>query len=150
MKLLAIDPGNKTGWAVYDTDHDPVITEFGLAKPISDFYELLISGKFNDVDLVVSEDYKIRPADLNKGWSHEWNNGPALQVLGAIDFWAQEYSIKTARQQASIKPAGYGYIGMTYKKGKPDMDMYDAIAHGAYYLVKNKIVKIQDLRLANQ
>lgn len=149
MKLLAVDPGNKSGWAVYDTDSRPYIKEFGLAKPMEDFYDLLISGKFNDVDLVVAEDYKIRPKDLQKGWSHEWNNGPALQVLGAIDFWAREYSIRVERQQPNIKPSGYGFIGMTYKKGKPDMDMYDAIAHGAYYLVKSKIVKAGELRLAN-
>ena len=130
-----------------DTDIPGILIQFESNKK-KEFYEVL--GESTDVDLVVCEDYLIRPKDLTKNWGHEWNNGPALRMIGAIDFWAQNYSIEMVLQQPSIKPVGYGYIGAKYVKGKAKMHHIDAIAHGAYFLVKNKLATPKDFKHGNQ
>lgn len=143
MKLLSIDPGVSTGWAEWDGSK---LLKFNEERPETAFYDLLIEGDFNDVDQVVFEDYKIRPADLQKGWGHEWNNGPALQIIGAVKYWCQTYSIPYKNQQASLLPVGCGYIGYPYNKKKHTPNYISAVAHGAYYLVKNKVCVPGDLR----
>jgi hypothetical protein len=138
MKLLSIDPGTHTGWAVWHYEKNKVLLqEMGESASIQQFYNTLTDGEFNDTDQIVAEDYKIRPADLNKGWSHQWNNGPALQVLGAIDLFATMYSIPTSRNQPAVLPVGCGYIGYKYNKKVHVPNRISAIAHGAWWLVKH-------------
>jgi hypothetical protein len=139
MKLLSIDPGTHTGWAVWTYGLGaPLLNEVGESETAQTFYNTLTDGEYNDVDQIVAEDYKIRPADLNRGWSHQWNNGPALQVLGAIDLFATMYSIPVRRQPASILPVGCGYVKYKYDKKKHVPNRISAIAHGAYWLVRNR------------
>lgn len=149
MRLLSIDPGTHTGWAEIDSDHDPMVLNFGTTDSDIEFFQLLDTGKFNDVDHVVFEDYKIRPSNLNKGWSHEWNSGPALQIIGAIKLWCFDYSIFYKAQQASIKPAAAGITGLPYKKGKANMHHIDAMLHGLYFLVKEGICTAPQVRVKN-
>jgi len=139
MKLLSIDPGTHTGFAVWYYGSDKVqLLEMGESKDIQNFYNTLTTGDLNDVDQIVAEDYKIRPSNMNKGWSHQWNNGPALQVLGAIDLFATMYSIPVFRTQPSVLPVGCGIINYKYDKKKHVPNRISAIAHGAWWLVKHK------------
>lgn len=140
MKILSVDPGTATGWSIFDTNRRPLLLQFGIAKPMEKFYDLLLLGDFNDVDKVVVEDYKIRPANLSRGFDHTWNSGSTLQVIGAIQLWAREYSIGIVLQQPAIKPVAAGWTRLPYKKGKANMHHMDAQLHGLYYLIKNKII----------
>jgi hypothetical protein len=139
MKLLSIDPGTHTGWAIWYYGRDKVtLIEVGESKDTQHFYNTLTDGNFTDTDQIVAEDYKIRPSDMNKGWSHQWNNGPALQVLGAIDLFATMYSIPVQRTQPSVLPVGCGFIGYNYQKKVHVPNRISAVAHGAWWLVKHK------------
>jgi hypothetical protein len=147
VKILAIDPGKHVGWSIIDSDCSPKVIEFGTTTGDSNWFQLLDAGKFNDVDQVVMEDYKIRPSDLQKGWGHEWNNGPALQIIGAVKFWAYEYSIPVHMQQPSILPSAAGLTGIPYEKGKKKVHHMMAMLHGLYWLVKQGICKAPEVRV---
>lgn len=146
MRLLAVDPGLSTGWSVLDTDKRPVIVSFGTDRPQAKFYNSLMGGEFNDVDRIVMEDYLIRPVAM-KGFQHNWNKPIAVLVMGAVELWAAMYSIPITLQQPAIKPQAAGLTGLPYKKGKADMHHYDSMLHGCYWLIKNKIITPEDIRV---
>lgn len=147
MKLLSVDPGKATGWAEWEFPQIRLV-RFGEEKPERKFYELLVSGHLTDIDQLVVENYLIRPKDMTKNWGHEWNRGPALQVIGALELWSLEWSIPLKRQEPFNLPVGCGYAGIPYEKKKHLPNMLSAIAHGAYWLVSNKHGTPQDVRNA--
>lgn len=139
MKLLSVDPGKHTGLAIWYYGSDKVqLLEMGESRDVQHFYNILTDGNFTDTDQIVAEDYKIRPSDMQKGWGHEWNSGPALQVLGALDLFATMYSIPVRRNPASVLPVGCGFINYPYSNKKHTPNRISAIAHGAWWLVRNK------------
>lgn len=132
MKLLSLDPGDTTGWVVWDGAR-PV--EMGTAKYPREVWEAL-SNLIAQVDEVVCEDYRIRPAPLQKGYAHAWNRSTTLRVIGAVEYLSEyEYAKKLTLQGAQdAKLAGYDILGMKYVKGKKGVHVQDALAHGAFYL----------------
>lgn len=126
MKFIAVDPGGVTGWALFDDDHLLTVGEVSFDQYHSWLEEL-------HPDLFVIEDYKIRPASLEKGWSHQWNDGQALQIIGAIEYHSYRRGIQVVRQQPSIKPLGYAHAGLTYRKDRKGTHINDAVAHGFYF-----------------
>ena len=139
LKLLSVDPGKHNGWATWEYDSgSPHLLTMGVTETLEDFYDLLATQGWQDFDQVVYEDYIIRPRELNKQWGHEWNSGVALRAIGAIEFFARQHAVQIAKQPASVLPVGCGYIGYSYRKGVHVPNNISAIAHGAYWLVKNK------------
>lgn len=139
MKLLSVDPGKHTGWATWDFGSgSPSLVKMGVTDTELDFYDALIENSWEDFDYLVYEDYLIRPAKLTRQWSHEWSSAPALHVIGALELFARQNKIALKSQPASILPVGCGYIGYNYRKGVHVPNNVSAIAHGAYWLVKNK------------
>ena len=142
MKLLSVDPGKHCGWATWDFwegGHDkPELLRMGVTDTLEGFYDLLISDLWADCSYCVYEDYKIYPASLKKGWSQEWSGVVALHAIGALELFARQHAIQLAKQPSSILPVGCGYIGFNYRKGVHVPNNVSAIAHGAYWLVKNK------------
>jgi hypothetical protein len=142
MKLLSVDPGKHTGWAVwtYGESKRPKLDTADVTETVEEFYDILANSKVMRLaDMIVYEDYIIRPAAKNKFWGHEWNRPPALLIIGAVEYFARANEIKLATQQAAILPIGCGYIGYNYQKGIHVPNQISAIAHGAYWLVKNKL-----------
>jgi hypothetical protein len=139
MKLLSVDPGKHTGWACWNYGSGkPELSVMGVTKETEDFYEVLLDMDPYSWDQIVYEDYYVRPMKMNRGWGHEWNRPPALLIIGALEFYARQYGIKLVSQPASVLPVGCGYIGYNYQKGVHVPNNVSAIAHGAYWLVKNK------------
>jgi hypothetical protein len=141
MKLLSIDPGKHTGWAAWESgDGHPTLLMMGVTETEKELYKLLsdiLDSGFRYDQLVV-EDYKIRPKELTHGYAHQWNSGVALQVIGAVELYSTITNTPVHRQPASVLPVGCGYIGYSYRKGIHVPNNVSAIAHGAYWLVKNK------------
>ena len=128
MKLVAFDPGGTTGYAVFV---DTLIGEVGHKKweePVLDWINSLTA------DLFVVEDFLIQTDRLNR-----WNKGEALQVIGAIKARARAIGIQVVLQQPSIKPVAYAWSNAKYTKGKKGQHHMDALVHGNYYLIKNKL-----------
>lgn len=137
MHYLAIDPGQKnTGWASYN--------EIGETEGV---------GIFNDPDkfldwleeqnpkVVICENYKINP-----GVGHVWSSVPTLQIIGAIKRIVKKQGAQLVLQDNTALGVGLRYLGMhqVYRpvQGKPRKHVPDdlsALAHGEYFLVKNKI-----------
>ena len=140
MKLLSVDPGKHTGWACWNYGSGtPSLLQMGVTKVHEDVYELLISLENAKFDQIVYEDYRIYPGKMKQGWSHEWQRPPALLVIGALELFARQKSTKMVSQPSSILPVGCGYIGYNYRKGIHVPNNVSAIAHGAYWLVKNNL-----------
>lgn len=134
MRILAFDPGGTTGVVTLNSE-DKV--------PLEEYEELSIPGLYRKldnppetwttVDLVIIEDFTIDP----KKWkAHEHSRVPTIKVIGAIEFFAWRYDRKTFLQNRSIKPVGYGWLGMQNAHGH----WQDAFVHGMYYMIKRKIV----------
>jgi hypothetical protein len=139
MRLLSIDPGKHTGWAVWNYGSGPPqLSVMGVTQETEEFYDVLIDIDDVDYETIVYENYHIRPAVNNRGWGHEWNRPPALLIIGALELFARQTGTKLVSQPASVLPVGCGYIGYNYRKGIHVPNNVSAIAHGAYWLVKNK------------
>lgn len=148
MQLIAFDPGQSTGWAVLRTaNKSGIVEKFGVTRTPEKLFEVL--DEYGGVDLAICEDYIINPAVMRKGFTHAWDKGLTLRAIGAIQFWCREHNIEFVLQQPSTKPAGYGFMGATYVKGKAGQHHLDAIAHGVYYCVKNKLLTPGDFRGAS-
>lgn len=138
MNLLSIDPGKATGWAVWNYGSgQPSLSLMGVTKVHEEFYDVLMEFKF-PFDQIVYEDYRIYPGKMKHGWSHEWNRPPALLIIGALELYARQRDTRMVSQPSSVLPVGCGYIGYNYRKGIHVPNNVSAIAHGAYWLVKNK------------
>lgn len=137
MKIIAVDPGKNTGWALFEDERKPKV--FGTLRGLDDAWEWLPS---QHPDLWVVENYRVRPAGSFKSqWGHEWMEVDAIRVIGAIQFHAHANLAEFKLQEPSIKPVAAGWLGMEYKKGKKDQHHVDATLHGYYYIVKEGLFK---------
>lgn len=130
MWLLAIDPGGTTGWASFDRKGKPIA--FDKIKGHDEFLDWLEEQK---PERIVCESYKVRP-----GVNHSFSDVPTLQLIGAIKRWARKQGIEVKEQQPADMYIGLRHLGLyTTYKGKHVPDNISALAHGEYYLIKNKL-----------
>jgi len=134
MKLLGLDPGQSTGYALIEVDGGVVtLVDFGveLKEEVTKVHELILQA-----DIVICEDFKIRP-DKARAGNFDYNNMVAPRVIGKIELLCSMSQTKLVKQQPSVKPPAYGLSGMQYVKGKKNQHWQDAFAHAVYYAVKN-------------
>lgn len=133
--LIAVDPGGTTGWAFFETDSQKPLTVGEVKK--NKFHQFLQENTEKGLIWVV-EDYIIRPPNRKQGGhDHFWNKGDTLRLIGAVEYHAYMYEQLFYLQQPSLKPLAYKQMGAEYVKGKPNMHMQDAIAHGVHFIGKN-------------
>lgn len=127
MRLVAFDPGNTTGYAIFEYTK---ISEIGQKK-----WEEPLLDWVNDLegDVFVIEAFLIEKARLQY-----WDKGIPLQVVGAIKARARKIKAKVEEQRTSVLPVAYKWMGSEYNKQNKDHHV-DAAAHGNYYLVKHKL-----------
>lgn len=143
MRVLGIDPGKTTGYALIHvkdkTINPPTKPEdFGWDKggTVDNVERIIEEG----VDLVVMEDFKVRP-DMAKKGHLNFDSMPAPQVIGVVRYLCSKYGVNLVLQPAAIKPVGYGFANMKYVKGKANMHWQDAYCHAVYYVVKNQLAR---------
>lgn len=141
MYIVGFDPGKRTGFAVYDaTTRKPhSIGELELGPELWDWLEEIApkAGTF------VVEDYIVRPAHVAGGYTHAWNKGEALQVIGAIECTAHQHAIPVVRQQPAIKPIAAKHSGLPYdpkKKGR-GVHQADAMLHVEHFIRTDKVMQ---------
>ncbi len=136
VKILGIDPGGTTGWA--RLEYDPVTKKIlpGQVGETKDTTALEIFELIKWADIVVMEDFKVRPDEARKG-SFDYNSMIAPQVIGSINTLCQIASKTVVLQQPAVKPVAYGFANRKYVKGAKGQHRWDAQAHGVYYLVKS-------------
>ena len=109
------------------------ILNSAIIRKKAESYTYLAEQALDDLDLFVVENYIISPKVY--GHSHEGDSGETLRMIGAIEMLCHLQEIELVLQASSTKPAGYGFLGKSYKRGKRDMHAFDAMAHLVYYLV---------------
>lgn len=132
MKILAMDPGGTSGYAIFKGSDKPV--EVGEV-PQNNLLAWLSGNK--DIDVWVVEDYYVRKQKGDRGFDHTWNRGDTLRIIGAVEYHAFLTASEFHLQQPSQKVMGYKLMGKEYVKGKSGMHIFDAIAHGQVFLGKN-------------
>ena len=138
-KLLALDPGETTGYAVFNCSagKSPILEDCGhidtsgIESAVKHLTMLL-----NDVrpDRVVLEDYRVYAAKTEQ---HTYSNLMTPQMIGIILAFCEQRKIGTAKQMASLAK---GFctddklkFWKMYIRGKKHAR--DAIRHGIYYLL---------------
>lgn len=137
--ILGIDPGKNSGYCVVrltDRKIEPT-GEFGVDKNES---VAEITKLINKCDIVVCEDFLIRPDKARKG-NFDYNNMVAPRVIGKIELLCEMSGTKLAKQPASVKPPAYGFSNQKYVPGKKGQHWQDAYAHACYYAVKKMNAK---------
>lgn len=130
--LLALDPGETTGWAVFSEGH---LVEEGQADTKTEMcggiYHLLEAVQPTQI---ICEDYRVY---AHKTDSHAWNALHTPQLIGATKMWCFINEVNIAFQMAATakpfctpqKLKEWGF----WKEGMRHAD--DAIKHGAYFLL---------------
>lgn len=131
MHYLAIDPGDNTGWAAWD-EHGNLIN-CGTVRGQDAFLDWLEEQNPSEVIL---EAYRNRPGAVNA-----WDKGPTQQLIGAIKRILRKKSIPVHEQDPSpCLSIGLKFLGVSKQyEGKHVPDQISALAHGTYYLRKNRI-----------
>lgn len=138
MKLLGIDPGKTTGWAILNLDEESRKLTPGVFGESTDESALEIQRLIQECDLVVIESFLLRPTYARKG-KFDYDDMVAPRVIGAVQTLCKMNDTEYKMQPASVKPVGYGFAGLTYKKGKSGKGVHqlDALVHAVYYAVKH-------------
>lgn len=136
--LLALDPGETTGWSVFKCDGYEVtrgdsgqISCVPLEQGIQDITKLLYTWK---PGFVVYEDYKVYAW---KAQSHSWGELHTPQLIGAIRMRCSDLKLPVKTQMAQhakqfmtddkLRAWGFYQKGMKHAR--------DSIRHGLFFLL---------------
>lgn len=133
---VAIDPGLTTGYALYDEAGRMLdMGSFkGTPENVIEFF-----GRIPNIDVAIVEEYKIYPHKMHQ---HVGSKVETIQVIGMVKTCAANIGADVVEQQSSVKPIGYNYLGKKPPSNKKRSHMWDAHAHGTFYLVSKGIVKL--------
>lgn len=137
---IAIDPGEKRiGWATFNEKGEvTAIDVFKNEDEMLDWLETL------EPLVIIVESYRARPGQINA-----FNRLPTVQQIGAIKRVARKKKVPVIEQDPSPCLAmGLRFLGLYnayYDKRTRKLlhvpDQYSALAHGTYYLRKERIQK---------
>ena len=134
---LALDPGETTGWASFNTDGTP--KDFGQVKGRIEVYTLLQEVQ---PKVLIVEDFMLFPW---KSKDQAFSSFEAVRVIGAVEFWAWAKKSVFVLQKPNVKDIGYMWAGVSKAKSHKDSHQLDAYVHGVYFLQKTGILKPQQL-----
>ena len=133
--ILGIDPGKSSGYAMISVENK-IITprEFGVEK---DGKVELLAVLIRQADIVVCEDFKLRPDKARRG-VFDYSSMIAPQIIGKVELLCEMVGTILEKQQPSVKPVAYGFAGLKYTAGKKGTHWQDAYCHAVYYAVTRK------------
>lgn len=137
-RLLCLDPGETTGWAIFE---DCALHDCGQTRTVRDgvidfdAIRCLIMG--SHCDWIVCEDYKVYAHKLD---SHTFSPVVTLRVIGIAEYLAWEKGTEMTFQMAQqakqfVTDDKLQRWGMYQEKMK---HARDAIRHGVYFLLFHK------------
>jgi len=140
MRILCFDPGARwNGWAELK---DAQVKRLGVAEGLKELNALLQEYNDEKIDFIICEDYIIRP-DV----PHARSRAGTVKSIGLIAGWADMNDIPMVMQYSSQLPAGYGHLGMIYKKKKKHY--MDALVHGTIFLRKRGLLTTSKIKFVN-
>ncbi len=123
MKILGLDPGHTTGWAV-------VTEEKILYKGFFPHYEEVTALLAeHEPDIAVVEDFLLYPW---KSQQLAWNNMKTVQNLGVIRYLLDEADVPYVLQAASLVKKHSRRLPGSYSSAHER----DAVTHAIVYLVR--------------
>lgn len=162
---LCVDPGETTGWAIFDM-HGKLVdggqhplwsfgdivwwTAFGphlpeWLNPVGEEDEW-ITKALQNVKVIVCEDFRIYPWEAKKG-TMDWDQVRTARLIGSLtqtariagwEFILQPAAIKDAAERAGAKAL---YETPHYQQRHQN----DAIQHGVYYFATQRGMKITEV-----
>lgn len=147
MRWLSVDPGEDTGWALWEDQKlldagTEKLWAFGDSLFIAMFRpeeaELLgdeLATKFEGVEKVVAEDWRLYPWELKKG-TLSWDQCRTARLLGSITQTCRMASLELVLQGAKIKKSSESAGAKALFMAPLDENRHanDAIRHGVYYI----------------
>lgn len=135
LEYMALDPGKRTGWATWDEEGN--LMNYGAIVGEDTFLDWLEAHQAPR--LVILEAYRNRPGTAVNAWS----KGTVQQHIGAIKRILRKKKIAIVEQDPSpCLVQGLRFLGVWEAyKGRHVPDEISALAHGTYYLRKNRIQK---------
>lgn len=142
MRVLAVDPGGTTGWALWDGESAYV--QWGQIPGGIDGVASL-AEYMGYADVVVIEKYTIGGRTVK--FSRQTD---ALEITGALKYRARERSIEVVMQQPAeakrlftderLRAHGWWAVGEEHAR--------DALRHLGFYLARKRIIKITGVHSA--
>ena len=136
MKVLGLDPGVTTGWALVEVIDNKI--DFKSWGETKDMEMIEIADIVEESDYVVYEEWVTDPRHARRGAFNQ-NKMPAARVIGSIRTLyrlTKKPSDRIVKQYNHQKPVAYGLAGMKYQKGKQRMHKQDALAHAVFFSVR--------------
>lgn len=143
MKVLSMDPGERTGWAYQDEtcEYPGGLLDLGQIDSLQELASFM-EEFVRPVDVLVIEDYKVwkgkRGAKSNVG-----SNLPTVRAIGIMESWAFRNNIKIVKYpsyDADIIAKRVGVNPRTVGAHK-DTHWVFAANYGRYYLVQQGLCK---------
>lgn len=132
--ILAFDPGDTTGIAVFDIDGS--VKEM-LHKSLDDLL-LWLANYEAPVQLVICEDFILF---RKRAMQQSGSRMKASQAIGAIKAFALQKGATFELQKPEIKPIAMKWSQIAMPADHSKTHMYDAYLHGYYWLAKNGVIK---------
>lgn len=151
MKFLTVDPGESTGYAVWqglgpgtppsvcgtaelgDFVHS-LAAALGVEAPGGPRVDDELVKRFRGIEKVIMEDWRIYPREARNG-ALDWDECRTARGIGAMEFICQVADIPYEHQGALIKDAAIaaGAEELFLRPLHPNRHCNDAIMHGVYY-----------------
>lgn len=133
--ILAIDPGDTAGYAIFNDDGEPV--DEGQISGAEDFADACIKWMQNKISTIIVEDYRLM---RHKAQQQAGSRFQAVQQIGMLKLLARSTGAKVVVQGPDKYPIGLLLAGKTMPKDHKKSHHVVAYAHGWYYLVQKGLV----------
>lgn len=145
---LCVDPGETTGYSIWDQDGDLVwADQMAMWKFVDTVFqwvqdglvpqELLPEGHLDhDLKAMVIEQWQLYPWKLQE---LAWDECRTARVIGALTFICRQFGIKVEFQGADVKEGAQaaGAEALYLEPVHENRHANDSIQHGVFYLAKN-------------
>ena len=98
MNILCLDPGNHTGWCLYNDSNGSIIGGTIMEQDTWRYLYVLFTEL--QPDMVVIESFNLYPGMAQH---MAWNSFYPVEVIGAVHYLCHKYGIPYVMQKPSVK-----------------------------------------------
>lgn len=124
-RILGVDPGHTTGWAILNEDGH--LEDYGQVhlKRLNEFLDGL-----SNIGVFVMENFKIRP-----GVNFSWSEMDTIQILGMFKYRAHQLGAEVVLQEPASYRVGAKWAGKKIPRDHSVSHQVIAYAHAVFYSV---------------